>query len=127
MRSAERKVLITISENHVASRFDLATEVLVATLSGDVAGKNQKTMVLPHPSAEDLCQLILSEGVGVLVCGGIEEEYYQYLVWKKVDVLDSIMGPWTRALEKLEQGALERGTNLFGNQEKTSHVQKSRK
>jgi len=116
------KILITIHENDVAPRFDLAMEVIIAALSGEGNLRDQKTMVLPHASPEDLCHLILAEGVGVVVCGGIEEEYYQYLIWKKVEVLDSTMGPWARVLEKLEQGTLAKGSNLFGNHKRASHV-----
>ncbi len=116
------KILITIRERHIAPRFDLTTEVLVATIGekGDI--KNQKTIVLPNASPEDLCHLILAEGVGTVVCDGIEEEYYQYLTWKKVEVLDSVIGPWPRALERYRQGNLKPGTILFKPQERKPNV-----
>ncbi len=106
------KLLVTLSEKDVASRFDLTTEVLIASFEEKGMDAQTKTVVLAHPSPEDLCQLILTEGIDVVVCGGIEEEYFDYLTWKKVRVLDSVMGPWERALSYFEKGTLTPGEIL---------------
>ena len=116
-----KKVLITIWENNIAPRFDLTTEVLIVHLEDDGSITNRKTMVLAHESTEDLCQLILGEEVGVVVCGGIEEELFDYLTWKKVKVIDSVMGPWESALDRLGEGKLKHGKILFEKPEKTEH------
>jgi hypothetical protein len=100
------KVLITIHADHVAPRFDLATEVLIVSVGSDGNLEDQRTIVLPQSSPEDLCNLILAENVGYVFCGGIEEEYYQYLIWKKVNVIDSMMGPYGPVLERIAQGGL---------------------
>jgi len=107
------KVLLTILENEVAPRFDLATEVVVAVLDSDGTLTQKRTVVLPQAGAENLCHLILSEGIETVICGGIEDEYYQYLTWKKVTVIDSVMAPWDRALEVWRQGGLEPEAMLF--------------
>jgi predicted Fe-Mo cluster-binding NifX family protein len=109
-----QKLLITIWRDQVAPRFDLTSEVLVATV--DSAGEvlQCKTVVLPTVSAEDLCHMILTEGISSVICGGIEEEYFQYLTWKKVKVIDSIIGPYDRALEIARGGRLETGAILRG-------------
>lgn len=99
--------------NDVAPRFDLATEVLIVSIGADDVVEDERTVVLPHASAEDLCHLILTENIGVVICGGIEEEYYRYLKWKKVTVLDSVMGPFDRVLERFEEGRLREGNILF--------------
>ena len=108
-----QKALITIIENEVAPRFDLATEVLIASLGEDGAIVDNKTMVLGRESAESLCELILAEGVHVVICGGIEGEFFDYLTWKKVQVLDSVMGPWERAFDRIRAGTLKPGSILF--------------
>ncbi|MFO8058328.1 MAG: NifB/NifX family molybdenum-iron cluster-binding protein [bacterium] len=105
------KVLITIWHEDVAPRFDLASEVLTADVdpeNGEVKGK--KTLVLPAPSAEELCRFILSEGIETVICGGIENEYYQFLAWKNIKVIDSVIGSYEKALELLGGGELEAGT-----------------
>ena len=107
------KILITLIENDVSPRFDLTTEVLISSLGVDGTIEENKTMVLAHESPEDLCQLILTEEVNVVICGGIEEEFFDYLTWKKVRVLDSVMGPWERALDRFRSGDLEAGSILY--------------
>jgi hypothetical protein len=116
------KVLITIQDNYLAPRFDLTTEVLIATVGDNGNVENEKTVVLPHASPEDLCHLILAEGVGTVICNGIEEEFYEYLMWKKTEVLDSVIGPCARALEIYSQGKLKPGMILAKPQENNPNV-----
>lgn len=94
------KICIPIHGDDVAPRFDLASEVVLA--ESNEAGKitSARTIVLPHASPEELCSFLLKEGVELLLCGGIEDQYYQYLHWKKVRVRDSIMLPWEEALNR---------------------------
>jgi predicted Fe-Mo cluster-binding NifX family protein len=108
-----RKILITIWHDDVAPRFDLASEVLVAAVNEGGKIEDKKTLVLPSISAEDLCQLILSEGIDIVICGGIEKELFQYLNWKKVQVFDSVIGPFEKALELARMDKLEQGAILF--------------
>lgn len=120
------KLLITLMENDVAPRFDLTTEVLLhrGGPAGDAGGR--KTLVLPHASAEELCHLILTEEVQTVICGAIEEEYYQYLTWKKITVIDSVMGPWEKALGRFLEGCLQPGDILHQRPEHTRndrHIQ----
>ena len=117
-----KKILITLLESTIAPRFDMTTEVLIASVGKDGTIEDNKTIVLAHESAEDLCQLILTEDVDVVICGGIEDEFLEYLVWKKVQVLDSVMGPWERALECFRAGKLKTGTILYDRSERKSHV-----
>ena len=61
---------MTLAENDVAPRFDLTTEVLIASFEDAGGDARTRTVVLAHSSAGDLCQMILSEGIDVVVCGG---------------------------------------------------------
>lgn len=106
------RVLIPLSGNDVSPRFDLATEVLVASFYNSGAD-DQRTIVLSHASADELCRLVLAENVGTVVCGAIEDEYYRYLVWKKVRVVDWVIGPYERALAGLRDNRLQAGDILF--------------
>ena len=104
-----KKILIPLCEDEVAPRFDLATEVMI-TVGGEARGRGEeKIVVLRQSSSEKLCHLILTEAVDVVICSGIEEEYHQYLTWKRVQVFDSVVGPWTRVLERFYQGVLRPG------------------
>jgi predicted Fe-Mo cluster-binding NifX family protein len=108
------KLLITIWRDQVAPRFDLTSEVLVVSVDSTGNVLNSKTIVLPTVSAEDLCHMVLTEGITTVICGGIEEEYYQYLTWKKVKVIDSVIAKYDRALELAKDSRLEPGTILGG-------------
>lgn len=107
------KILIPIQGDYVAPRFDLATEVLVARYErGKLSGK-PKTIIMERPSDEGLCQMIVEENVTDVVCGGIEELHYKFLVWKKVSVLDGVIANWQTALDKVVDGSLKQGDILY--------------
>ncbi len=93
------KILVPIAGLDVAPRFDMAPEVLIATTDDHNNVIATRTMVLPQASADDLCSLILTENIDVVACNGIEEEYYRFLTWKKIRVVDSIMDTVEKALE----------------------------
>ncbi|GAU09138.1 NifB/NifX family molybdenum-iron cluster-binding protein [Desulfoplanes formicivorans] len=93
------KILVPVSGGEVAPRFDMAPEVLIVTTDDNNTVVATRTMVLPQASADDLCSLILTERIDVVACNGIEEEYYRFLTWKKIRVVDSIMDTVENALE----------------------------
>lgn len=107
------KILIPLLGDDVAPRFDLATEVMITHDDPGRRSDEEKIVVLPQASAEELCHLILTENIKTLICGGIEEEYYRYLTWKQVAVLDSIIGRWADALKRYDQQQLQTGDILY--------------
>ena len=108
-----KKVLIPLYGDDVAPRFDLATEAMI-TFGGETREyREEKIVVLPQSSTEKLCHLVLTEGIDVVICSGIEEEYYQYLTWKRVQVFDSVIGPRKAVLERFYQGMLQSGDILY--------------
>jgi len=108
----EKRVLIPLFKDEVAPRFDLAAEALMAEVSPE--GRfTTEDFLLPHPSADGLCDLVLRKDIDVVICGGIEEEYYHYLRWKRVEVLDNVAGKAQTALELFSAGSLKAGDILF--------------
>ena len=108
-----KKILIPLYGNDVAPRFDLCTEVLIIVGDENHKNRQEKIVVLSQASAEQLCHLILTEDVNVVICSGIEEQYYQYLAWKKVQVIDSVIGPRETVLNRYYEGRLQSGDILF--------------
>jgi predicted Fe-Mo cluster-binding NifX family protein len=102
-----KRILIPLYGDEVAPRFDLATEVVITGAGPD--GEEERIVLLPHASADQLCHLILTEKVDTVLCNGIEEEYYQYLTWKKVRVIDTVIGTWQGVLERLKRHQLKPG------------------
>jgi hypothetical protein len=107
------KTLICLYGNDIAPRFDLTTEVLIVSHGADGSIEEERVLVLPQASPEKLCHMILTEDVKTVICGGIEEEYHQYLTWKRVNVLDSVIGSCSRVLERLAKGTLKSGEILW--------------
>lgn len=105
------KILVTLTADDIAPRFDLCTEVLIAELNEGRTALGPRNVLLPGPSADELCSLILKENIDVVICGGIEDSFFQYLVWKKVRVIDRVIGTSSKALqlaieERLQPGAV---------------------
>lgn len=111
------RVLIPLLGDDIAPRFDLAPEALIAIVEPKGRVAVEKSIVLSQASAEALCRLIMTEKVDVVVCSAIEEEYYQYLIWKKIRVIDSVIGAYSKVLERLETGTIVSGESLLDSKE----------
>lgn len=107
------KIIIPLHEASVAPRFDLATEVQIVSWDPEAGIRGKKTVVMPRASAEQLCHLILTESAQTVICSGIEDDYYQYLAWKKVTMIDSVIGSSDAALERFVNGTLSAGDILL--------------
>lgn len=117
-----KKTIIPLFLDEVAPRFDLATEVMIVTTSGNNEVEEERTIVLAQASAEKLCQLILVENIKTLICGAIEDEYYQFLKWKKIGIFDSVSGSASRAFEAMIKDELSPGDVLLERQVEGRHV-----
>ena len=104
-----RKLLIPIQGDYVAPRFDLATEILIAHFHQGKLIEEPRTIIMERPSDEGLCQMIVEEHITDVICGGIEELHYNFLVWKKVEVMDGVIAPWQMVLAKMLSGKLRQG------------------
>lgn len=109
-----KHVLLALCRDEIAPRFDLAAEALIAPLDPDAPAAERRHLVLAHVSGEELCDVITRAGVSAVVCGGIEEDYYHYLRWKRIDVICDVIGPSEAVLEKLLAGDLGDGDCLYG-------------
>jgi len=108
------KMMITSRGDFVSPRFDLSSEVLIATCYDQQLMEEPRSLILAEVSAEILCELALKENVAVVVCGGIEEEHYQFLTWKKIAVIDSVIGPHRDVLRLVMDNRLKPGMILPG-------------
>ena len=106
------KITITVHQDYIAPRFDLATEVLIILISNQTVVEEKKSIVLTRSSADELCHLLLSENINTLICGGIEEEYYQFLKWKNIKIFDSVVGDWKSVFKNWQDNLLNPGDVL---------------
>lgn len=120
----QQYALLTLCRDEIAPRFDMTAEVLITPVAlPDTASRTgtnapeRRHLVLAHVSSEELCDVITRAGVSVVVCGGIEEDYYHYLRWKRIDVISDVMGPLEEVLARLAAGELRSGDCLFARAE----------
>jgi len=106
------KLSIPVFQENIAPRFDMATEVFIILLSEDMTLEEKKTIVMPRSSADELCHLMLLENITTLICGAIENECYQFLKWKKIEIFDSIIGTWSDAFDRWKKNILNSGDIL---------------
>jgi predicted Fe-Mo cluster-binding NifX family protein len=106
------KILIPVLGEDIAPRFDLCTEAWIGRLERGGDKEQERILVLAHPSAEDMCQLAISENVDVVICNGIESQYFDYLQWKKIQVIDSVIAPVEQALKAFARQELFPGIIL---------------
>jgi predicted Fe-Mo cluster-binding NifX family protein len=106
------KILITIQNNSVAPRFDLTSEIVIAESVNRKLQGGLRTIILPRKSAEDLSDLIVKEGINCVICGSIEESYYKFFTWKKITVIDGVIGSYDQAIELAIADQLQPGCIL---------------
>ena len=107
------RVLIALRGNEVAWRFDQTAEALVCDINDAGVVTSRAEIIFARNSAEDLCEYVLAHNIDTVVAGGMEEEYYHYLRWKRVDVIDNVAGGLDPVLDRLAEGRLSSGDILF--------------
>jgi len=108
------KILITIEKNEVSPRFDLTSEILITETDGQKMAGEPRIILLPGTSGEDICGLAIKENIVLVICGGIEESHYDYLRWKKIKVIDGVIGPYDEAIHAARANTLKPGMILPG-------------
>jgi len=111
------KILITIEKNDVSPRFDHTSEILIIETDGQHIISEPRIILLTGSSGEDICSLAIKENISLVICNGIEETHYDYLKWKKIMIIDGVIGPHEQALDfalkkKLQPGAILPGATM---------------
>ena len=108
------KILTTIEKDEIAPRFDQTSEILITEAeNGEIVGE-PRIILLPGTSGEDICSQAIKEDIALVICGGIEDTHYQYLKWKKIRVIDGVIGPYEQALALALKNDLKQGMILPG-------------
>jgi len=107
-----KKLMVLIQGDFIAPRFDLATEILIVRFENGIVIGEPKMIIIERSSDETLCQMVVEENITNMICGGIEEVHFNFLIWKKVTVMDAVIGSWRTAVEKAVAGSLQQGEIL---------------
>lgn len=84
----------------------MTVEVVIIEVDDGVVFPEPRELLLSEPSGDELCALAVNEAVDLVVCGGIDEVHYEYLVWKKITLIDGVVGPYQEALKLIADGLL---------------------
>ena len=106
------RTAIPVLGDEINPRFDLATEVIILQTADKTNLQDKKSVVLPRSSADELCHILLSEKIDTLICGALEDEYYEFLNWKEIEVYDAVSGTWAHAFERWQTRTLKSGDIL---------------
>ena len=106
------KILITVQSNDVAPRFDQAGEVIIAEINGQILVGKPRNIILRQRNAEELTNMIVQEAIDCVICGGIEDSFHMFFTWKKITVIDGIIGLYAEALQLCLEGRLHPGMIL---------------
>lgn len=106
------RTAIPVLGDEIVPRFDLATEVVILQTTAKTNLQEQKNIVLPRSSADELCHILLSDHINTLICNAIEDEYYEFLKWKEIEVYDAVSGAWRHAFERWQSQTLSPGDIL---------------
>ncbi len=101
------KFLIPTKGEYIAPRFDTAIELLIAIYYDGELIEEPRSILIAEPSAEAFCDMVIKERITTVICCGIEEEHYQFLHWKKIAVIDGVIGGWQKALQHAAAGKLK--------------------
>ena len=107
------KVAIPILGEEIVPRFDLTTEVIILTTANSSDIQDKKIIVLPRSSSDELCHTLLAQEINTLICDAIEDQYYEFLQWKKIKVFDGVSGTWTHAFKRWQTQTLKPGDILL--------------
>lgn len=108
------KIMITTRGGFVSPRIDLSPEVIIATSYDNKLLEEPRSIIVSDVSAEIICELALQEDVATVICGGIEDQYYQFLTWKNIKVIDGVVGPLDDVLRLAVNDSLQPGVILPG-------------
>ncbi len=108
------KILIPTRGDSIAPRFDTAAEIMIAMYYDGELIEEPRSLLIAEPSAEALCDMVIKERVTTVICCGIEEEHYQFLQWKKITVIDGVIGPWQQVLQLAITGKLAANSIVNG-------------
>ncbi len=108
------KIMMTVRGDFISPRFDMSSEVMIATSYDGKLLEEPHSIIVSEVSAEKICDLALKKNVATVICGGISEQHYQFLNWKKILVLDGIVGPHVDVLQLALKTTLEPDTIMPG-------------
>lgn len=99
------KAAIPVFENRVSSRLDCSESILLVSIEEGKIIQRQE-IHLPHVKPLEKVQLLVHEGVRVLICGGLTEAHSNMLYGSGIKVIPWVRGEIEDVLTRFVRGTL---------------------
>jgi predicted Fe-Mo cluster-binding NifX family protein len=98
-------IAMPVFRNRISSRFDCAESILIVEIHGGTIVRRQEIR-WTHAGILERIHILLQEGVGILICGGLTETCGLLLQDDNIEVIPWIRGEIDEVLSRFMQGTL---------------------
>ncbi len=105
------KIAIPIHGNRVMPRFGCTRTIIIATVENGRSVAHKRIAILPRNWIA-LPEILISEGVSVMICGGIHPRFQNFIEARNIRLIWGIVGEWQEVLQAYLQGTLQSGSDF---------------
>ena len=99
-------IAIPIHGNRVMPRFGCTRDIIIVTAENGQSVSHKHITITPqHWTA--FSQLLIEEGVSVMICGGIHPRFQHFIQAQNIQLIWGILGEWQEVLQAYLQGTLQ--------------------
>lgn len=98
-------IALPVFRNRISSRFDCAGSILIVEVQGGTITRRQEIR-WANAGIPERIDLLLQEGVGILICGGLTEACGRLLHENNIEVIPWIRGEVDEVLSRFTRGIL---------------------
>jgi predicted Fe-Mo cluster-binding NifX family protein len=109
-----QKIAIPVFGNRISSRLDCSESILLLSIEDGTVVRRQETR-WTHVNPMAKIRLLVQEGVGVLICGGLTETCANMLHDTDIEVIPWVRGEVEGVLLQFMQGTLRTMTSQHNN------------
>ncbi|PIE31281.1 hypothetical protein CSA56_18855 [candidate division KSB3 bacterium] len=104
-------IAIPIHGSRVMPRFGYTRNVVIITVENGQSVSHKHVAITPQ-NGITLPDLLISEGISVMICGGIHPRFQQFIQKQGIHLIWGIVGEWQDVLQAYLQGTLQSGSDF---------------
>jgi predicted Fe-Mo cluster-binding NifX family protein len=105
-------IAIPIHGNRVMPRFGCTREIIVVTVEGSQI-ISRKRLTITQEKFISLLEVLASEQISVMICGGIHPRFQQALQEQHIQLVWGVIGEWQEVLQAYLKGTLQSNPAFF--------------
>jgi predicted Fe-Mo cluster-binding NifX family protein len=99
-------IAIPIHGSRVMPRFGCTREIIVVVVEGDRIAARKRVLMTPEMFVS-LPELLASEQISVMICGGIHPRFQEAILRQNVQLVWGVVGEWQDVLQAYLNGTLQ--------------------